>query len=238
MKKWITVLLTLAMLASLLCGVSALAAGDEQSEDAPAEQTAEEAAGGETGEEAEEAEEDDLEGLDRLGEETEGCVLVKITNAAGTDIMAINIKPSDDWAWSEDIMADEDTFEVDETSVLCYTPAAAEDGEETEADEEAEAAEPVPQDLQIVFTDWTVGIIHNAILEDMQDVQLMRAWNSVPYLVYTSIATGEQVDTNEAEQAIALEEYYATQSSGSSSSSSSSGGGNTSGCIGGDAIFN
>ena len=96
----------------------------------------------------------------------------------------------------------------------------------------------MPQDLQIVFTDWTVGIIHNAILEDMQDVQLMRAWNSVPYLVYTSIATGEQVDTNEAEQAIALEEYYATQSSGSSSSSSSSGGGNTSGCIGGDAIFN
>lgn len=229
-KRLLAIIGILALTISLLCAMPAAAeeepAADEAVSDGQTEQETD----------ADEAEEEDFEGLVRLGEQTEGCGMVKITNLAGTDIMMINIRRSGEEEWSENLLAEDDTLDVDESAVLCFELTApeegeeAEDAEETEEDGEAEA-EPVAYDLQVIFVGVTGGTCHNIVLEDVKDAQIMRAWNSIPYLVYTSVSTGEQVDMSEAEQAIVMEEYYASQSASSSSGSSSSGG-NANGCIG------
>lgn len=245
MKKYFSVLLLLALAVSLVCAAPALAAeekADETQEEPLTEEPAEE--------ESEEtpAVEDEFEGLVRLGEETENCGMVKITNMTQDVIIMINIKRSADTEWSENLLLDDDTLEVEESAVLCFElPQEDEAGEagETEETEEAEETEetdeaeeePVTYDLQIIFEGVTGGTCHNVVLTDVKDAQIMRAWNSIPYLVYTSVATGEEVDTSEAEQAIVMEEYLTSQSSSGGSSS----GGYTSsegeGCIGGNGLF-
>lgn len=251
MKKWMILILTLAMMASLTAGVALAAENETEGEDAPAAETTEAPA----------EETDPFEGLVRLGEETEGCWMVKLTNQAETNIMMVNVKRSDDWQWSDNLLLDGDTLDVGESAVLCLElpgteetedaeapEAAAEEeqapeeapaeGEQTEEGTEPEQAEPVLYDLQIIYVDWTGGTCHNVVLADVQDAQIMRAWNSIPYLVYTSVETGEAVDMQDAEQQIAMEEYYASQaassSSGSGSSSSSS---NSGGCVGDGGLF-
>lgn len=305
MKKWITVILTLALAAGLLGAVPA-AAAEEQTQpelsaldqlletltglrDAlqageaeltdemkdvlnglaekageltallqPAEE-AEEPAEEEPEEPAEEpeepaeeepeepAEELDLEGLDRIGEETEEGYKIRLTNATGSNIMGMNIQKTtdDSWAWSDELLADGDRFEPDEAAVFCYTPGEGED-------------ETTTYNVQIVFTDWTVGYLHYVLLSDMNEAQLERAANSLPYLVYTSLGSGEEIDTADAEQKAFEGELAAgvwdsvinagkstssggtsggSYSGGGSSSGGSSTGGNTTGCVGDGALF-
>ncbi len=208
MKKLMALLLALVMVLSL--GVMALAEGEAE----PAEDAA--------------AEEEDLSALDRIGEETETSRGVKFTNATGTDIMGLNIKKSDDWEFSAELIAEGDLFEVDEASLFCYEPETAGEEEETTG--------PVAYDIQIVWSDWTVGVLHNVLLDDMDEAMIQRAWNSLPYLTYTSLSTGEDVDTSEEEQVVGTAEweaYVASQSSSSGSSGGSSSGGGWS--YGGDA---
>ena len=179
------------------------------------------------------AEEEDLSALDRIGEETETSRGVKFTNATGTDIMGLNIRKSGDWEFSDELMAEGDLFEKEEASLFCYEPETAEESEAAEADEDTEASEPVLYDIQIVWSDWTVGVLHNVPLDDMDEATILRAWNYLPYLNYASLATGEDVDTNDMEQVVGTAEweaYVASQSSSSSSSGSSgSGSGSSSG---------
>ena len=218
MKRFLSVFMVLALALGLLCGVSAFA-GDEEGAEAEAPET--------------EAAEDPFEGLVRLGEETDTCVMVKLTNMSESDnIMMINIKRSDDWQWSDNLLLDGDTVDVNESAVLCFEPAVAEADEAEAAEEEQE---PVTYDLQIIYEGWTGGSCHNVPLEDVKDAQIMRAWNSIPYLVYTSIATEEEVDMEDAEQEIAMAEYLAqqaqSQSSGSSGYSSNTSAGASGGCV-------
>lgn len=303
MKKWMTIVLTVALMASLVigAGVTANAAGEDldgvlaelieavgglqdtldglaDADDAPEavaelqdmlatlqekaaelEQLAAEAAEApeeaaeepeeaaeapeETAEEpeeetAEEPEAIDLEGLDRIGEETEEGYKVVFTNLTGSEIMGMNIQKSgsDTWDWSAEMLADGDRFVPDEAAVFCYTPGEGEDEQTT-------------YNVQIVFTDWTVGYLHYVALSDMQQAELHRASNSLPYLVYTSLSSAEQIDTSAAEQKAFEGELEAgfwdsVVSSGSSSGSSSSGGSSSGGssssggCVGSDALFN
>ena len=180
------------------------------------------------------AEEEDLSALDRIGEETETSRGVKFTNATGTDIMGLNIRRSGDWEFSDELMAEDDLFEKEETSLFCYEPETAGE-EDAEAEADAEEAEPVLYDIQIVWKDWTVGILHNVDLGDMEEAVINRAWNSLPYLTYTSLATGEDVDTNDMEQVVGTAEWEAYLASQSSSGSSGGSGGSSyggdSGCI-------
>ena len=244
MRKWLGMILALALTAALLSG-AALA-------DEPA---AEETAGAESA--VEEPAEEDFEGLDRLGEETEGCVMVRLTNLTGADIRGMNVKRSDDWQWSEELVAKGDVFVTDEVCALCYEPEAdtaeEEAPEETdpanaqpapeetdpanaqpapeagETDEAGEADQPVLYDLQIVFSDRSLGICHGLDLNEVKDAKIMRAWNGVVYLVYTSASTGEEMDMSEAEQAIAAGEMPAP--------GSDTDGANTEGCVGDSGLF-
>ena len=110
-----------------------------------------------------------------------------------------------------------------------------------------------------MFTNWTVGYLHNVLLSDMEAADLERAANSLPYLVYTSLGTEEQINTQELEQKafegeLAAGMWDAVLNAGKSSSSgggsstgsgggstsgggSSSTGGNTTGCVGDGALF-
>lgn len=231
MKKITSMLLVLTLIVSLLTGfaVTADASGDEQ-----AEQTTAAAAEAEEAEEAEE--EEDLSDLPRIGEETEEGYKIKLVNDTGSTIMGMNIqKTTDDtWSWSDELLADGDEFEDGETALFCYTPGEDEDGQTT-------------YNVQIVFTDWTVGYLHYVLLSDMEQAAIERAVNSLPYLVYTSLASEEEINTSEAEQKVFEGELAAgvwdsvinsgSSSSGGSSSGSSSTGGNTTGCVGDGALF-
>ncbi len=231
-KKRIAKLLALTVAAALCAGltVTAQAAGTETDPAVEAE---------------------DYEGLDRIGQETEEGYKVKLTNATGTDIMGMNIQltTDDTWTWSDELLAEEDMFEKEETALFCYTPGE----DEGEAETEAQAQdEQTLYNIQIVFSDWTVGYLHNVLLSDMKEAEIQRAANSLPYLVYTSLASQEEIDTSEAEQAVFEGELASGfwdsvigggsssggSGSGGSSGGSSSGGGNTEGCVGGDALFN
>ena len=56
--------------------------------------------------EAEPAEEEDLSALARIGEETDTCRMVKVTNLTGTDIMGLNIRRSGEWEFSGELLAE------------------------------------------------------------------------------------------------------------------------------------
>lgn len=230
MKKCFALFMILALALSTLCGVWAFAEGEEEKQ---AEDTEMEQADGP--EDDAQTAEDPFEGLVRLGEQTDSCVMVKLTNMSESDnIMMINIKRSDDWEWSENLLLDGDTLDVNESAVLCYEP---EEEEQTDGEEQG----PVTYDLQIIYEGWTGGTCHNVPLDDVKDAQIMRAWNSIPYLVYTSVDTEEEVDMYEAEQQIAVAEYYANAQSQSGGSSSSGGGssssGSSEGCIGSGGLL-
>ena len=180
--------------------------------------------------EAEPAEEEDLSALARIGEETDTCRMVKVTNLTGTDIMGLNIRRSGEWEFSGELLAEGDNFEKEEVSLFCYEPETAEEATATDAEAEETEAEPVLYDIQIVWTDWTVGVLYNVELDDMDEAELQRSWNSLPYIVYKSLASGEDVNTEEAETAAYLADPANSQSSGGSSSGGGSYGGD-SGCI-------
>ena len=186
--------------------------------------------------EAESTEEEDLSALARIGEETDTCRMVKITNLTGTDIMGLNIRKSGEWEFSGELLAEGDNFEKEEVSLFCYEPETASEADTATDAEAEEEAEPVLYDIQIVWTDWTVGVLYNVELDDMDEAELQRSWNSLPYIVYKSLESGEEVNTEEAETAAYLADPANSQSSGGGSSgggSSSSGGsyGGDSGCI-------
>ena len=211
MKKMMALFLALVMVLSLGAAAFAAEAGE----------AAEDEAG---------AGEEDLSAYDKIGEETDSARYVKLTNMTGTDIMGLNIRKSGDWQFSDELMADEDLFEKEETSLFYYEPEADEETEETEA--EGEEAEPVLWDIQIVWSDWTVGVLYNVELDDLAEADIQRSWNSLPYLTYKSLDSEEDVNTEEAEQTayFSSPEYAAYGGGGSSSSSgSSSSGGSSSG---------
>ena len=221
MRKYLAIFMALTLALSMLCAVPAFAGKEEQPDD----------------ETKAEAEELDLEGLDRIGEETEEGYKLVLVNATGSDIMGMNIQKTtdDSWSWSDELLADGDKFEADETAVFCYTPGEEED-------------ETTTYNIQIVFTDWTVGYLHYVLLSDMNEAELHRAVNSLPYLVYTSLSSEEEIDTSEAEQkafegelAAGFWDSVISSGSGSGSSSGSGSGGSSSGgsegCIGDSGLL-
>ena len=225
LKKLLCSLLALTVVLSM----AGLAMASEE-EDASEEEQAEQA-------EIVPLTEEELAALPRIGEETEDCSQIVLVNATEGDITAINIKASDEDQWSDNILAEDDVYEAEETALLCW-----------------EAEEDVLYDLQLTFSDWTVGVAHDVDFADITQANLQRQWNGLPYLVYVSVATGEEVDTSEAEQARAEAEIAAgtwayggdssssgssggsSSSSGSSGGSSSGGGSSSEGCLD-DALF-
>lgn len=227
MKKHLKILLSMLLALTMALSLASFAAAAEDAEQTdPAEEAAEETSV-EAPDPAEieqiletvlELTEEELAELPCIGEQTEECSTIALLNNTGNDITALYIKASEDAEWSENILAEDQVLEDGKAALLCWE---AEDG--------------VLYDLQITFDDWTVGVAHDVDFADTPGAQLHRQWNGLPYLVYVSLSTGEEVDTSEAEQARAEAEIsagtwaYGNGSTSSSSGSSSSGGGSSSG---------
>ena len=131
----------------------------------------------------------EVEGLDRIGQQTEDGYQVKLLNLSGTDVTVISVKVSGTGDFSANMLAEGDVYTQEETALLCYDPG--DDGAD------------VTYDFQITFDDWTVGELHNVTLSDIREAELYRRWNGLPYLVYTSVSTGEEINTSDFEQAYA-----------------------------------
>ena len=211
----------------MTAGVAAEAA-EAQTEEAAqedAEATQEDA-------EAEEPEEE----IKVLGTKTKDCFEVKMKNCTTRLITGVAVKKLEDTQFSDNLLEEEELFDRDETRILYYNPDPdAEPVDETEeaTEEEAEeAAETVDEeaaeaadaeaaadademltyegyDIQITFQeDGANLVLHSFPFEDMTECELY-AEDGVVFLRYESLATGEAVDTKEAQISIMLEEQAA-----------------------------
>lgn len=163
---------------------------------------------------------EDIDALDRLGTETEDGCRIALLNSSGSDIIAVCIKAAEDEDWSDSFLAEEDVFEADETSLLCWEPE-----------------EDAFYDLQITYADEAQAVLHGLDLADIDEGEILCDETGLTYLAYTSISTGEQTDTLEIEQALAAaaaEAEAETSDAGETYSYSAGSSGN--GCLT-DALF-
>lgn len=141
--------------------------------------------------------EEELEQLPRIGEETEECARLVLFNDAEGDIMSVNIRPAGETEWSLNLLEDGALFEQETMAVLCFEPE-----------------EDTLYDIQFVFSNYTGSAVHDVDFADVENARLCRQWNGLAYLVYTSVESGEKVDTSEAEQARAEADLTAAVSGG------------------------
>lgn len=202
MKKNLKALTAILLALTVVLSMAAFAFAQEEEDPAVPEDTAE---------------------LDRLGTETEEGCRIALLNSSGSDITAVCIKAAEDEDWSDSLLAEEDVFEADETSLLCWEPE-----------------EDVFYDLQLTYADETQAVLHGLDLTDIDEGEILCDDTGLTYLAYTSVSTGEQADTLEAEQALAAaaaEAEVEAESGGSGETYSySAGGGGNDGCLT-DALF-
>ena len=182
-----------------------------------------------------------------IGEASEDGYQAKLVNSCSANITKIGIKVSGTTEFFVMDMAEGDVFEKGEASLLCHVP-------DEDADEETR------YDFEIVFSDGTVGPLYNVDLADIQEGEIKRnSINNVPYLIYTSKETGEEVNSNDAQQDVMWQlintntwPYWgggssmsssskssssSSRSGGSSGGSSSSSSSNSNGCINGGLFY-
>lgn len=125
------------------------------------------------------------EQLKTIGTEENADGKVTLKNATGKEIAGVSIKYTGDEAYPENMLADGDVFEADESRILCYTKPKAEEA----------------YDVQLTFADATTAELHSFPFEDIEDGEILYA-DDVAYVSYTSLKTKEKVETKEAELAI------------------------------------
>ncbi len=205
-KKLVAMLLAMAMALGLGC--AAFADGETDGE---TDGEADAAAVDEEEDQVFELTEEELAALPRIGEETEECAKLVLFNDAEGDIMSVNIRAAGQTEWSLNLLEDGELFEQEALAVLCFEPA-----------------EDTLYDIQFVFSNYTGSAVHDVDFADVENARLCRQENGLTYLVYTSVESGEKVDTAEAEQARAEADLTASVSGGednSGGSSSDNGGG-------------
>ncbi len=197
-------LLALVLAMTMVLGLGCAAFADEAADEADQE------------DEIFDLTEEELAALPRIGEETEECAKLVLLNDAEGDIMSVNIRAAGETEWSLNLLEDGELFQAEEMVMLCFEP---------EAD--------TLYDIQFVFSNYTGSAVHDVDFADVEHARLCRQWNGLTYLVYTSVESGEKVDTAEAEQARAEADLTASVSGGSDTDTSSSGSSGGSGWTGG-----
>ena len=158
-------------------------------------------AAGETKENAAAAEEK----IDKiLGKKAEGehILHVIVENASGGNIVSVSVIDDMTDLPIEEYLADGEVFADGEKRILYYDEQPA---EEEAARRNAEAQEGTPEIrpaylLRIAMEDGSGYDLHGFTFEDMKEGRIEVA-DGVAYMVYTSVETGEKVETKEAELA-------------------------------------
>lgn len=148
------------------------------------------------------------EELPAIGTESADAIKVKLTNKTGKDITGVAVKNMDSEAWSDNLLTDDDSFTDKEKRYLYYTPDASE--ENSTESEEGEILTYAGYDIQLTFADETTMILHALSLEDIKEGEILLA-DDVCYVSYESVATGETLDTKDAEIAVKEQEEAEAQ---------------------------
>lgn len=147
------------------------------------------------------------EELPAIGTESADAIKVKLTNKTGKDITGVAVKNMDSEAWSDNLLAD-DSFTDKEKRYLYYTPDASE--ENSTESEEGDILTYAGYDIQLTFADETTMTLHALSLEDIKEGEILLA-DDVCYVSYESVATGETLDTKDAEIAVKEQEEAEAQ---------------------------
>ena len=118
------------------------------------------------------------------------------------------MKNMDSEAWSDNLLADDDSFTDKEKRYLYYTPDASE--ENSTESEEGDILTYAGYDIQLTFADETTMTLHALSLEDIKEGEILLA-DDVCYVSYESVATGETLDTKDAEIAVKEQEEAEAQ---------------------------
>lgn len=144
------------------------------------------------------------EPLALIGREAEGDYVysLKLTNRTGADITAVSVKADADEAYPENMLPAGETFAAGEARMLWFDAAAA-----MEAAQAANAAHPDEPELwpsfsvQLTFADGTVQELHMLPLGDADACDLFLG-DGLVYVIYTSLATQQSVNTQGFEQGL------------------------------------
>ena len=147
--------------------------------------------------------------LKAIGQEDKEAFKVEVKNATGKNIKGVAIKLTDEDAYPENMLEEEDVFADQESRNLYYK--ALEKNENEDVTEESETTEndgtddekvlEQGYDVQLTFEDDSTAELHAFPFGDIEKGDLCYA-DDVAYLTYTSIESKEQIDTKEAELAV------------------------------------
>lgn len=122
-----------------------------------------------------------------IGKQENGAYEIQISNVTGKEIQEILIKASEDEEYSENLLATNDIFAVDEERILYYK------GDDIENKE---------YDIQIVFKDGDSFELHALTFEDFTECELCLE-DEVAFVTYKSISDSISISTKDAEIALA-----------------------------------
>lgn len=181
-----------------------------------------------------------------LGDDSEEAYHILFTNGTAMDLVGVQIKESSSDEYEADLLANGTAIVPDETFQLCYSPQSETLADDVSAGDAADGRAVVfnsTYDMQLTCSDGAQFVLYDLGFEDMKDATIMFSTeDSIGYVTYTSIATGDPVDTLPAQLAHAAAEQEAAsspavsnetgRSSGSSSSDSSDSSSGSSGSSG------
>lgn len=139
------------------------------------------------------------ENLKTVGEKKDGCIAFKLRNATSKKIIGLAIKTADETEFTENMMEEDDSFELKEKKRIYFSKETEENAEEN-TDETAEDKAPT-YDMRITFEDGTSADVHGIVLEDLRTLTI-REKDGIVYGTYKLKSTKEKKTTYDTEKAI------------------------------------
>ena len=144
---------------------------------------------------------EEVQELKTIGEKAEGETVfsVNLTNKTGKDIVGMAVKGAKEEEYPENMLEEGDVFAQDEERILYYDSAAVVEANEAEnnVDENRPLIKPI-YTVQVTFADETVQELHSFPFGDVEEADLCQG-EEVMYIIYTSVAEGTEINTEEAE---------------------------------------
>ena len=159
----------------------------------------------------------------KIGTEGAKAYAVLITNKIGQKITGISIKSSDEKAYPDSIVTGEQPIEQGETVMLYYTPSSTGEGTESLSidpkDESTAVSISVSYDIRLTCADESVMELYDFGFSDITEAELSFE-DGVAFTQYISKATGETVNTKEAQLAAKAKSEEAAKKDAAKKSSS------------------
>ena len=148
--------------------------------------------------EAETAEAEAAAEVKAIGTEEEGAYAITVKNSTGKAITGVAVKDADAEEFGENLLAADDVFAADEERTLYFKAAEGEPEEGAEDDKLVNTA----YDIQLTFEDEATAVLHEFPFDDMEACEFCQE-DDVTFITYTRSSVDEEVNTKEAEQALA-----------------------------------